>query len=98
MALIVQIWVILKISVPLVLRLSKSIRWLSLFDCGTTDFTTFTPKVKRVYVDEQQQSKKALNLLKEKRSDEAITQFTTIIQAHPTSKKANLGAAIAHFR
>ena len=40
---------------------------------------TFTPKVKRVDVDEQQQSKKALNLLKEKRFDEAITQFTTII-------------------
>lgn len=39
-----------------------------------------------------------MNLLKEKRFDEAITQFTIIIQAHPTSKKANLGAAIAHFR
>ena len=58
---------------------------------------TFTPRVKRVNVDEQQQLKQALNLLKEKRFDEAITQFTAIIQANPTSKKANLGAAIAHF-
>ena len=58
---------------------------------------TFTPRVKRVDVDEQQQLKQALNLLKEKRFDEAITQFTIIIQAHPTSKKANL-PLICHFR
>ena len=37
-------------------------------------------------------------MLKEKRFDEAITQFTIIIQAYPKSKKANLSAAIAHFR
>ncbi len=60
--------------------------------------TNFTPQVKRVVKNEQEQIKFAFSLAKEGRFDEALSQFETILQNNPASKLAQLGAGNMLFR
>jgi tetratricopeptide (TPR) repeat protein len=60
--------------------------------------TNFTPQVKRVVKNEQEQIKFAFSLAKERRFDEALAEFETILQNNPASKLAQLGAGNMLFR
>jgi tetratricopeptide (TPR) repeat protein len=60
--------------------------------------TNFTPQVKRVVKNEQEQIKFAFSLAKERRFDEALAEFETILKNNSASKLAQLGAANMLFR
>lgn len=60
--------------------------------------TNFTPQVKRVVKTEQEQIKFAFSLAKERRFDEALAEFETILKNNPASKLAQLGAGNMLFR
>lgn len=60
--------------------------------------TNFTPQVKRVGKSDKDQLKLAFALAKEKRYDEALSEFQTIIQGNPASKFAHMGAGSVLFR
>jgi tetratricopeptide (TPR) repeat protein len=58
----------------------------------------FTPQVKRVGKSDQEQLKLAFGLAKERRFDEALVEFETILQNNSASKLAQLGAGNMLFR
>lgn len=60
--------------------------------------TNFTPQVKRVVKNEQEQIKFAFSLAKERRFEEALAEFEKILQTNPASKLAQLGAGNMLFR
>jgi tetratricopeptide (TPR) repeat protein len=60
--------------------------------------TNFTPQVKRVGKNDKEQLKFAFGLAKEKRFDEALAEFETILQNNPSAKLAHLGAGNMLFR
>ena len=71
---------------------------------------TFTPKVKKVEKNNREQIKLAFSLAKEKRFEEALSEFEAILQTDPKAKAAHMGAgnmlarqqrydeALAHFK
>ena len=60
--------------------------------------TNFTPQVKRIVKNQREQLKLAFSLAKERRFDEALLEFETILQNNPASKLAQLGAGNMLFR
>jgi tetratricopeptide (TPR) repeat protein len=60
--------------------------------------SNFSPKVKRVGKGTEEELKLAVALAKEKRFDEALWGFKTILQSEPTSKAAHLGAGNMLFK
>ena len=71
---------------------------------------TFTPKIKKVEKNNRERIKLAYSLVKEKRFDEALSEFEAILQTDPKAKAAHMGAgnmlvrqqrtdeALAHFQ
>ncbi len=60
--------------------------------------TNFAPKIKKVSNQTQPQMQVAIALLKEKRFDEAIAEFTEILKQSPNSFPAQIGIGNAFFK
>jgi tetratricopeptide (TPR) repeat protein len=60
--------------------------------------SNFTPQVKRVDTSLAEELMLAFAMAKEKRFDEALWSFKTILQSNPTAKLAHLGAGNMLFR